>query len=73
MLSDALHWLGMRRRGPVPALAPLAAHPDARIRAEPVWAVARWSTPGVTELLDALAADPDPEVREAVEAVRKPD
>ncbi|MFC8719298.1 HEAT repeat domain-containing protein [Kitasatospora sp. NPDC057198] len=71
-LSDALHWLGMRRRGPVPALAPLAAHPEARIREQLVWAIGRWSTPGVAALLDALADDPDPEVREAVESVREP-
>ncbi|WP_030458654.1 HEAT repeat domain-containing protein [Kitasatospora sp. NRRL B-11411] len=72
-LLDALHWFGTRRRGPVPALAPLAAHPDPRVRRELVWAVARWSTPGTADLLDALAADPDPGVREAVEDVRAAD
>ncbi|TDC57230.1 HEAT repeat domain-containing protein, partial [Actinomadura sp. KC345] len=36
-----------------------------------VWAVARWTTPGVAELLDVLADDPHPDVREAVEAVRE--
>lgn len=36
-----------------------------------MWAVARWSTPGGAELLDGLAGDPHPDVREAVAAVRE--
>ncbi|CUM35736.1 hypothetical protein BN2537_437 [Streptomyces venezuelae] len=71
-LREALHWFGMRRRGPLPRLSRLAHHPDPGVREALVWAVARWSTPGVTELLDELAGDPDPDVREAVEAVRDP-
>ncbi|MDQ0686048.1 hypothetical protein QFZ56_005011 [Streptomyces achromogenes] len=35
-----------------------------------VWAVAGWTTPAVAGLPDRLAADPD--VREAVLAVREP-
>lgn len=69
-LREALHWFGMRRRGPLDQLTRLAAHPDPTVREDLVWAVARWSTPGVTDLLDTLATDPDPDVREAVEAVR---
>jgi hypothetical protein len=42
------------------------------VREELVWAVARWFTRGVAELLDALADDPHPDAREAVEAVREP-
>ncbi|MFF7008050.1 HEAT repeat domain-containing protein [Streptomyces fimicarius] len=71
-LREALHWFGMRRRGPVDRLRDLAAHPDPGVREELVWAVARWTTPGVAELLDGLADDPHPDVREAVEAVRDP-
>ncbi|MGW3078000.1 MULTISPECIES: HEAT repeat domain-containing protein [unclassified Kitasatospora] len=69
-LRSVLHWFGLRRRGPLERLAPLAAHPDPAVRGELVWAVCRWSTPGVAELLDSLADDPDPGVREAVAAVR---
>ncbi|GGW12653.1 hypothetical protein GCM10010264_49890 [Streptomyces globisporus] len=71
-LRETLHWFGMRRRGPVDRLRGLAAHPDPGVREDLVWAVARWSTPGVAELLDGLADDPHPDVREAVEAVRDP-
>ncbi|MFH9613453.1 HEAT repeat domain-containing protein [Streptomyces pratensis] len=71
-LRGALHWFGMRRRGPVTQLARLAAHPDPGVREELVWAVGSWSTPGVAELLDGLADDPHPDVREAVEAIREP-
>ncbi|WP_026414087.1 HEAT repeat domain-containing protein [Actinomadura oligospora] len=71
-LREALHWFGMRRRGPLPELARLAAHPDPGVREDLVWAIARWSTPGVAELLDTLANDPHPDVREAVEVVREP-
>ncbi|WP_040477665.1 hypothetical protein [Longispora albida] len=69
-LREALHWFGMRRRGPLAELASLACHPDPGVRADLVWAVARWSTPGVGELLDGLATDAHPDVREAVEDVR---
>ncbi|BAJ31748.1 MULTISPECIES: HEAT repeat domain-containing protein [Kitasatospora] len=65
-LDDALHWFGMRRRGPLRALAPLAAHPEPRVREALVWALGHWNTPGTEDLLDTLAADPDPRVREAV-------
>lgn len=71
VLREALHWFGMRRRGPVDRLAHLAGHPDPGVREDLVWAVAHWSTPGVGALLDRLADDPHPEVREAVEAVRE--
>jgi hypothetical protein len=70
VVREALHWLGMRRRGPLAELARLAAHPDPGVREGLVWAVARWSTPGVAEVLAGLANDPHPDVREAVEAVR---
>ncbi|MET8545303.1 HEAT repeat domain-containing protein, partial [Kitasatospora sp. NPDC004799] len=63
-------WFGLRRRGPVDLLARLAAHPDPGVRADLVWTVGRWSTPGVADLLDGLADDPHPRVREAVAAVR---
>jgi hypothetical protein len=69
-LREALCWFGMRRRGPLAQLTRLAAHPDPGVREELVWAVAHWSTPGVTELLDGLADDPHPDVREAVEHFR---
>ncbi len=69
-LRETLHWFGKRRRGPLAQLGHLAAHPDPGVREEFVWAVARWSTPGVAELLDGLAADPHPDVREAVATVR---
>ncbi|CAL9571183.1 HEAT repeat domain-containing protein [Streptomyces sp. enrichment culture] len=75
-LCDALHWYGMRRRGPVERLAPLAGHPDARVRAALAEAVGGWSTPGVDALLERLAADPDPDVAEAATdaaALRAPD
>ncbi|MEV7512227.1 HEAT repeat domain-containing protein, partial [Streptomyces sp. NPDC091201] len=72
-LREALHWFGMRRRGPLARLRGLAGHPDPAVREDLVWAVGRWSTPGVPELLDALADDPHPDVREAVEAVRDRD
>ncbi|NGN67541.1 HEAT repeat domain-containing protein [Streptomyces sp. A7024] len=72
-LREALHWFGMRRRGPLDRLARLAAHPDAGVREDLVWAVSRWSTPGVAEVLDGLADDPHPDVREAVETVREPE
>ncbi|UUU32426.1 HEAT repeat domain-containing protein [Streptomyces sp. CA-210063] len=69
-LRQALHWFGMRRRGPLDRLTRLSAHPDPGVREELVWTVSGWSTPGVGELLDRLADDPHPDVREAVEAVR---
>ncbi|MFD0401920.1 HEAT repeat domain-containing protein [Kitasatospora sp. NPDC127121] len=67
-LLAALQSFGRRRRGPLDRLARLAAHPDPAVREELVWAVAGWSTPGVAALLDGLANDPHPDVREAVEA-----
>ncbi|MFF4042762.1 HEAT repeat domain-containing protein [Streptomyces sp. NPDC001816] len=73
VLREALHWFGMRRRGPLAQLAHLAAHPDPGVREALVWAVAGWSTPGVAELLQDLADDPDPDVREAVEVVSDDD
>ncbi|MEW1693751.1 HEAT repeat domain-containing protein [Streptomyces sp. NPDC091265] len=66
-LRATLHWLGMRRRGPVGQLAHLAAHPDPTVRTALVEAVAGWSTPGVDELLRQLSDDPDEDVREAVD------
>ncbi|MEV5570221.1 HEAT repeat domain-containing protein [Spirillospora sp. NPDC052269] len=72
ILRDTLHWFGMRRRGPLDQLTHLAEHPDPAVREDLVWAISRWSTPGVTELLDALANDSHPDVREAVETVREP-
>ncbi|MFD7866700.1 HEAT repeat domain-containing protein [Streptomyces sp. NPDC059783] len=66
-LREALYWFGFRRRGPLDRLAPLAGHPDPTVRAAVVRAVARWTTPGVDDLLRDLAADPDPEVREEVD------
>lgn len=69
VLLETLHWFGMRRRGPLAPLQRLAVHPDPRVREELVRAVAHWSTPGVAELVNGLAGDPHPDVREAVEAV----
>ncbi|MFH9490811.1 HEAT repeat domain-containing protein [Streptomyces halstedii] len=69
-LREALHWFGMRRRGSLARLSRLATHPDPGVREGLVWAVAHWSTPGVTELLDSLADDPHSHVREPVEAAR---
>lgn len=69
-LRECLYWLGWRRRGPVDALAPLAAHPDAGVRRALVQAVGGWSTPGVAGLLDRLADDPSADVREAVADAR---
>ncbi|MFJ2058375.1 HEAT repeat domain-containing protein [Streptomyces sp. NPDC087908] len=62
-----LHWYGMRRRGPLARLAPLARHADPAVRIALVEAVAHWSTPGVDALLSELERDPDPRVREAVD------
>ncbi|MFG3256297.1 HEAT repeat domain-containing protein [Streptomyces sp. NPDC048172] len=72
-LREILHWFGMRRRGPLARLAPLAAHPDPGVREELVWAVGRWTTPGVTALLTPLTQDPHPDVREAAEAILEDD
>ncbi len=69
-LREALYWFGMRRRGPLAQLSRLASHPDPKVRAGLAWAVARWSTPGVTDLLDGLADDPHPHVRGIVVAAR---
>ncbi|SER41038.1 HEAT repeat-containing protein [Streptomyces qinglanensis] len=69
-LREALHWFGKLRRGPLAQLTHLATHPDPGVREELAWAVSRWSTPGVAELLDGLADDPHPDVREAVATVR---
>ncbi|MFI0778395.1 HEAT repeat domain-containing protein [Streptomyces sp. NPDC021212] len=68
-LCTALRWFGLRRRGPVERLARLAGHPDGSVRTALAEAVARWSTPGVDALLDRLATDPDPEVREVAEMI----
>ncbi|WP_354644202.1 HEAT repeat domain-containing protein [Kitasatospora camelliae] len=70
VLRDLLHWFGFRRRGPVDRLARLAAHPDPDVREALVWAIGRWTTPGVPALLDGLATDPAEDVREAVEVMR---
>ncbi|MFC9794215.1 HEAT repeat domain-containing protein [Streptomyces sp. NPDC127584] len=66
-LRDALHWYGMRRRGPLARLAPLARHADPAVRIALVEAMAHWSTPGVDSLLSELEHDPDPRVRQAVD------
>jgi hypothetical protein len=70
-VKDTLRWFAQRRRGPVGALTHLTTHPDPEVREALVFAVSRWSTPGVAELLDALAVDPSPDVRDAVEIVRE--
>ncbi|WP_435243259.1 HEAT repeat domain-containing protein [Streptomyces cucumeris] len=72
VLREILHWFSGRRRGPLGQLAGLAAHPDPTVREELVWTVGRWTTPGVSELLDGLAGDPHPDVREAVAEVSEP-
>ncbi|MCP2341966.1 HEAT repeat domain-containing protein [Actinomadura rupiterrae] len=72
VLREVLHWLAMRRKGPVPELARLASHPDPAVREDLVWTISRWTTPGVPALLDTLADDPHPDVREAAETVRDP-
>ncbi|WP_380280888.1 HEAT repeat domain-containing protein [Kitasatospora purpeofusca] len=71
-LREALYWFRVlrRRRGPVDELARLAAHPDPDVREELVMTVADWSTPGAAELLEGLADDPHPDVREAVGSAR---
>ncbi|MER5883746.1 HEAT repeat domain-containing protein [Streptomyces sp. NPDC001941] len=69
VLREALHWFGMRRRGPLAELGRLALHPDPGVREDLVWAIGHWSTPGVAEVLRTLADDPDPDVRDAVEGV----
>ncbi|MEU7703343.1 HEAT repeat domain-containing protein, partial [Streptomyces sp. NPDC039028] len=66
-LREALHWYGMRRRGPLARLAPLARHADPAVRIALVEAVASWTAPGVDALLGELEHDPDPRVREAVD------
>ncbi|MFF8916751.1 HEAT repeat domain-containing protein [Streptomyces sp. NPDC015032] len=66
-LIQALHWFEMRRRGPVEQLAHLADHPDPKVRRALVWAIGKWPSHGVTELLHRLSQDPDAGVREAVE------
>ncbi|MEV5680125.1 HEAT repeat domain-containing protein [Streptomyces sp. NPDC052069] len=66
-LTDALYWFRMRRRGPLDQLTHLADHPAPAVRVALVDAVAHWSTPGVADLLHRLSADPDADVREAVE------
>ncbi|MFE5791958.1 HEAT repeat domain-containing protein [Streptomyces sp. NPDC056503] len=65
-LLDTLRWYGLRRRGPVERLAPLAVHPDAGVRRELARAVAGWSTPGADGLLRELARDSVTEVRQTV-------
>jgi hypothetical protein len=65
-LKDTLHWFGMRRRGPVTQLSHLATHPDPEVRAALASAVSDWSTPGVMELLEVLARDLSPDVRETL-------
>ncbi|MDX2293972.1 MULTISPECIES: HEAT repeat domain-containing protein [Streptomyces] len=65
-LRDTLRWYGLRRRGPVERLAPLAGHPDPRVRQGLARAVARWSTPGADELLRRLAGDAVSDVRRTV-------
>lgn len=70
-VREALHWFGLRRRGPLAQLTRLAAHPGPGVRESLARAVARWSAPGVARLLGSLAGDPHPDVREAVEAVRE--
>ncbi|MGW7595980.1 HEAT repeat domain-containing protein, partial [Streptomyces rubiginosohelvolus] len=66
-LRAALHWLGMRRRGPLEQVARLADHPDPTVRAALAEAVGPWRTPGTESLLRRLAEDPDEDVREAVD------
>ncbi|MEX0172163.1 HEAT repeat domain-containing protein [Streptomyces sp. LMG1-1-1.1] len=68
-LRDTLQWYGLRRRGPVERLAPLAGHPDARVRQGLARAVAPWSTPGADELLRELAGDAVTDVRQTVAEV----
>ncbi|MHA7135247.1 HEAT repeat domain-containing protein [Oerskovia turbata] len=67
-IVEALHGFDGRRRGPVDQVAHLAEHPDSRVRTALVWVVARWSTPGALGLVERLAGDPDPEVRDAATA-----
>ncbi|MFF2011642.1 HEAT repeat domain-containing protein [Streptomyces sp. NPDC058195] len=66
-LVQALHWFGLRRRGPVDQLARLADHPDPEVRRALVWAIAKWRSPAAVELLGRLAQDPDWTVRDAAE------
>ncbi|MFB8087277.1 HEAT repeat domain-containing protein [Streptomyces sp. NPDC055992] len=66
-LRAALHWLGMRRRGPLAEVARLADHPDPTVRTALAEAVASWRTPGTESLLRRLAQDPHEDVREAVD------
>ncbi|WP_426402799.1 HEAT repeat domain-containing protein [Streptomyces sp. R-07] len=68
-LCDTLRWYGLRRRGPVARLAPLAGHPDAGVRQALARAVAGWSTPGTDGLLRELAGDAPADVRQTVAEV----
>ncbi|GAA3392308.1 HEAT repeat domain-containing protein [Streptomyces roseoviridis] len=65
-LRETLESYGLRRRGPLPRLTPLAAHPDPTVRTALAAAVARWSTPGVDALLGELAAAAESDVRRSV-------
>ena len=69
-LCEVLEWYEQRWRGPVDLVAPLAAHPSSRVRRGLAWAVRRWRTPGTDDILAALAADPDADVREAAGEAR---
>ncbi|MGW1192284.1 HEAT repeat domain-containing protein [Streptomyces sp. NPDC002559] len=66
-LVQTLHWFGLRRRGPAEQLAHLADHPAPEVRRALAWAVGKWPSRGVPELLDRLSRDPDAGVRDAVE------
>lgn len=70
-LRAALDGFSVRRRGPLDRLSPLADHPDPGVRSALAWAVSWWTTPGTGALLDRLAADPDPRVREDADDVRE--
>jgi len=64
-LIDALYGLGSRSRGEVADVAHLVDHPDPEVRYALASALHRYRGGEARRLLVRLAADPDPEVREA--------
>lgn len=64
-LIDALYGLGRRSRGDVADIAHLLDHADPEVRYALALALHRYRGSEARRLLARLAADPDPEVRDA--------